>query len=284
MDKIKVALTSGATLEKPLVSAFKGNAGSYVVLDNEVNGTMGLPIILVAKYADNRLIKIADQNEWNGVKEVLRNIISGNQVDYITVPAELMADDGFFSQLTLPIASFESLKANYKPGDASASAATPNVTLESAPATPAAPVAPEQPAPAVTPAMPEMPTPQEVPAPPVAPAIETPVAPGNMQTAAPVEPQPIPTPEPTPAPVPEPISPEPVVAPPVAPAVEPPVPPVAPVMPSAPEVAVSPAPVVEPIPAATPVENTPIDFSVEKEAFMKACENMFDALVAKFNK
>lgn len=283
MDKIKVALTSGATLEKPLVSAFKGNAGSYVVLDNEVNGTMGLPIILVAKYAENRLIKIADQNEWNGVKEVLRNIISGNQVDYITIPAELMADDGFFSQLTLPIASFESLKANYKPADATASAATPNVTLESGPAAPTTPVTPETPASPVAPAMPEMPTPpQEVPAPPIAPTIETPVAPANMQTATPVEPQPVPTPEPTPTPVPEPVRPEPVVAP-AAPAVEPPVPPVAPVMPSAPEVAVSPAPVVEPIPAA-PVETASIDFSVEKEAFMKACENMFDALVAKFNK
>ena len=39
----------------------------------------------------------------------------------------------------------------------------------------------------------------------------------------------------------------------------------------------------------TPVEqhvnNTevPVDFTADKEAFLKACENMFDALVAKFN-
>ena len=33
----------------------------------------------------------------------------------VSGPLELSADDGFFSQLTLPIASFDSLKANYKP-------------------------------------------------------------------------------------------------------------------------------------------------------------------------
>ena len=40
---------SGSSLEKPLVSAFKGNNSIYVILDNEINGTMGLPIILVSK-------------------------------------------------------------------------------------------------------------------------------------------------------------------------------------------------------------------------------------------
>ena len=40
-------------------------------------------------------------------------------------------------------------------------------------------------------------------------------------------------------------------------------------------------PNVEPIPE--PVNNTPVDFTADKEAFLKACENMFDALVAKFN-
>ena len=54
---------SGSSLEKPLVSAFKGNNAIYVVLDNEINGTMGLPIILVSKLENNRLTKINDQNE-----------------------------------------------------------------------------------------------------------------------------------------------------------------------------------------------------------------------------
>ena len=31
-------------------------------------------------------------------------------------------------------------------------------------------------------------------------------------------------------------------------------------------------------------DDVPVDFTADKEAFLKACENMFDALVAKFNK
>ena len=42
MDKIKINLASGTSLEKPLVSAFKSNNAIYVVFDNEINGTMGL--------------------------------------------------------------------------------------------------------------------------------------------------------------------------------------------------------------------------------------------------
>ena len=49
MEKIKLSLVSGSSLEKPLVTAFNGANASYVVLDNEMNGTMGLPIILVSK-------------------------------------------------------------------------------------------------------------------------------------------------------------------------------------------------------------------------------------------
>ena len=58
-----------------------------------------------------------------------------------------------------------------------------------------------------------------------------------------------------------------------------PVSPVAPIEPVAP-VAKPVTPTVEPI---TETDNTPVDFTADKEAFLKACENMFDALVAKFN-
>lgn len=239
MDKIKITLTSGSVIEKPLVSAFKASTGSYIVLDNEVNGTMGLPIILVAKYNENRLVKIMDQNEWNGVKEILRNIISGNQVDYIKIPLEVMADDGFFSQLTLPIASFDSLKANYKPIEEGAAAVS-------------TPIAPE---------MPEIPNVME-------PASTPNPVPAPQPSEPTIEPSPIPQviPDSIPASSPTP------VAPPVMP--EPP----------RPTEVVSPMPVVEPIPEQVETPNTMVDFSAEKDAFMKACENMFDALVAKFNK
>ena len=226
MNKIKINTTSGGVLEKPLITAFKSASGEYVALDNEANGTMGLPIILVSKIINNTLTLIPDA-EWNGVKEVLRLIISGNQVDYITVPDSLSADDMFFKQLTLPVASFDVLKNSYKP-----------VVLESTPVMPEEPVAPE--------VAPAQPVPSEV-----------------LSPAASIEPAPSVNPVPS----------EPVM--PAAP-VESQV--IAPVVP---EVEVTPMPSVEPIPEAK--AETPVDFTADKEAFLKACENMFDALVAKFN-
>lgn len=259
VKKLSIALTSGNTIEKTLVTAFKGTNGIYVVLDNETNGTMGLPIILISKLNNNKLELINDSNEWNSVKEYLRNIIAGNQMDYVAVDSALTADDGFFKQLTLSAEFFEKLKASYNVENESGVTATPvqNV-VESAPSVVAQPeVSPMSPVEPVGPV-----APQE-----------------NVMPVPPVEPQPIPTPV---------ANQNTVVTPVEQPVVEPVVP-VNPVMPEAPVTqiettfeAVTPAPIVEPIPEETPV--TTMDFSVDKEAFLKACENMFDALIAKINK
>lgn len=287
MEKIKINLTSGSALEKPLVTAFNSNNASYVVLDNEINGTMGLPIILVSKLVNNVLTKIEDQNEWNAVKESLRFIISGNQVDYITLQPEINANDMFFSQLTLPVASFEALKNNYKPQNE-----TDNTAQNSAiPTNPAielnnitepitnginlgqTPINPEVNSnPMETPVINNMPN-----------NLEQPTVQNMAQTVS------VPEPE-------------------VVPNVEP----VTPVMPSAPMDAQTVAPVdtntitsmSNETPLQTTIENAinenitqdaptidtqaseqnvPKDFTADKEAFLKACENMFDALVAKFN-
>lgn len=218
MEKIKLNTPTSGVLEKPLVTAFKSNGGEFVVLDNEINGTMGLPIILVSKLVNNKLEVVPDV-EWNVVKEVLRQIISGNQVDYIAVADTLNADNMFFKQLTLPVASFDALKNGYKP-------------LASAPAAPVE---------------------SSIPASPSSPVESKVVEPINQPAATPVEPV--------------------MPAAPIRSQV------VAPVVP---EVEVDPTPSVEPIPEQVPA--TPIDFTADKEAFLKACENMFDALVAKFNK
>ena len=287
MEKIKINLTSGSALEKPLVTAFNSNNASYVVLDNEINGTMGLPIILVSKLVNNVLTKIEDQNEWNAVKESLRFIISGNQVDYITLQPEINANDMFFSQLTLPVASFEALKNNYKP-----QSETDNTAQNSA-----------------------IPT---------NPAIELnnitePITNGINLGQTPINPEvnsnPMETPiinnttnnleQPTVQNMEQTVN---VPEPDVVPNVEP----VTPVMPSAPMDAQTVAPVdtntitsmSNETPLQTTIENAinenitqdaptidtkaseqnvPKDFTADKEAFLKACENMFDALVAKFN-
>lgn len=117
MSKIKINLVSGASLEKPLVNAFTENNNSYVVLDNEMNGSMGLPIILVSKLMDNKLVKITDQSEWQLVKEYLKNIIAGNKTNNIKLGNEISADDIYYTQLTLPVPSFDALKNAYALAD-----------------------------------------------------------------------------------------------------------------------------------------------------------------------
>lgn len=249
---------SGSSLEKPLITAFKGNGNTYVVFDNEINGTMGLPIILVSKLTNNTLTKITDPNEWSAVKESLRMIIAGNQVDYVTCDASLGGEDVFFSQLTLPVASFEALKNNYKPiGDvanpspmgANVSGPDLGVNMNISSSDPNI----------VNPGMPNsmnmggfnsQPVMNENP---VTPQVVNPMEMNQQNVAQVIEPAPV-----------------------------------TPVMPSAPVenqtiAQVTPEPVnVEPIPDVVPQQNTPVDFTADKEAFLKACENMFDALVAKF--
>ena len=115
MSKIRVNLTSGNVFEKPLVTCFQGTSANYVVFDNEMNGSMGLPIICISKLNGNRLEKIFDQSEWASVKENLKSIISGSTLMYLEVPENLNAQDDFFTQLTLPVASFDVLKRSYNP-------------------------------------------------------------------------------------------------------------------------------------------------------------------------
>ena len=233
MEKLKINTVSGNVLEKPIVTAFKSNGGEYVVLDNEMNGTMGLPIILVSKLVNGSLVIVPD-SEWNAVKEALRLIISGNQMEYVNVGNVLSSEDNFFKQLTLPVASFEALKNSYKPVvHEEVAFETPEVNVE--------PVAQVTQTPEV---------------------VESPI----VMNDAPVSPQ----------------MPEANVT------------PVAPIMPEAPTEAqsvaevpayteeVAPMPSVEEIPEEH--DDVPVDFTADKEAFLKACENMFDALVDKFNK
>ncbi len=258
MRKIKVNLTSGNVVEKTLLTAFKGTYGDYVVLDNESVGSMGLPVILIAKVLDNKLMTITDANEWNAVKENLRNIIAGNQIIKINVLDEYSGEDVFYKQLTLPVASFDALKKTY------ADEGGVNENAPVAPAVePAATVSPVNETPIAPniqmPSAPEAPTaPQEV-----APLNVNPdvVTPEQVQVA------------PSEAPVP-PMAPE-------TPTVESPVMPEAPVGPA---IELNEAPAVEPIPPMAEMANNNIDFAKEKETFLKACENMFDALVSKFNK
>ena len=99
MEKVKILLASGSSLEKPVLTAFRNGDKEYAIFDNELNGSMGLPIILVSLLVNGKLQKIADKSpEWEEAKGLLRNIISGENMDYIAIPKELSADDVFFTQ------------------------------------------------------------------------------------------------------------------------------------------------------------------------------------------
>lgn len=275
MGKIKLSLVSGAVVEKPLVCAFKANNFEYVVLDNEMNGSMGLPIILVCKLDNNKLTKIADQNEWQIVKEYLKNIIAGSTVEFVSVAPALAADDIYYTQLTLPVPSFDALKKAYQIIDNAALSETVSVLdvnpvgMNPSSATPTS----------VTPEISTVPNPT-----PVAP---TPVTPAPVM---PQEPTPMVNPTPAPSPVTGP-TPEQVMQNPTSPVIDiasapTPSTPTEPAVSTIPNPAVAPASPVTPAPSVTPT--APIDtkelFKDQKEAFLQACENMFDALVQKFEK
>ena len=239
MGKIKLNLVSGAVVEKPLINAFKANNNSYVVLDNEMNGSMGLPIILVCKIENDRLVKIADQGEWQVIKEYLKNIIAGNEVEFVSVNNELPADDIYYTQLTLPVPSFDALKNAYK-----VEVVTPvdnaNETMD-----PLSMIV--EPNPVVEPVVTNEESTNSVVNEPVIPVVDVPVTEINVNnpTESVVTPEidlnaPMPTFE---APMGEPVN--------------------------------------------NPVESKVVEnelFKEQKDAFMQACENMFDALVQKFQK
>ena len=239
MSKIRVNLTSGNVFEKPLVTCFQGTSANYVVFDNEMNGSMGLPIICISKLNGNRLEKIFDQSEWASVKENLKSIISGSTLMYLEVPENLSEQDDFFTQLTLPVASFDVLKRSYNPPK-------PEPEVMPAPQPEVAP-APVQPAPEV----------METPVPPV---MDGPISFGGMNTVNTAQ-----------------------------------------VMPNmgAPVMNSNPAPqmmgnsdmlgqtntmampnVNNQMPNPQSISN--INYADLKETFMKSCENMFDALVKRF--
>jgi len=113
MTKVKLNLASGSSQERELVTAFNYADVKYVIFDGESTGSMGLPIILVGKEVVGKVVGITDAEEWKNTKECLKKIIAGEKVDYAKVGSELDADDIYYRQLTLPIASFDVLKSSY---------------------------------------------------------------------------------------------------------------------------------------------------------------------------
>lgn len=120
MTKVLLNLASGQQLEKELITSFINDGVKYLIFDGESTGSMGLPIILVGKDSYGKVVGITDADEWKTAKDCLKRIISGEEIEYAYVPGELKADDIYYRQLTLPIASFDLLKNSYVAPDAPA--------------------------------------------------------------------------------------------------------------------------------------------------------------------
>ena len=269
MAKTNITKPTGNVESLNIISAFKVENNIYVVFDSEKMGSMGLPIIYISKYT-TKLEKINDANEWQSVKNYLKGIISGTNFEYVKLSDNLTADEAYYTPLTLPQSSFDAIKSRYIVEDTS---------NQSGGSTVVAPKVPE-----AAPVMPNTNTVSNTTvnvSPVASPSVEPPqesvmnlideayqgISVSNSQTPTPSVAQTI-NQVPTPSIYSEQTSSTPVM-PNSAQPMEP--------------------PKVEPsIPASNQTHNVneapSMNFDNDKETFLKACENMFDALISKYQK
>ena len=283
MAKINVMKPTGSEMLS-LLSAFKTESLTYVVFDSEKVGSMGLPIIYISKLTD-KLEKVTDNNEWQSVKNSLKGIINGTNYEYVKVNDTINADEAFYTPLTLPQASFDLIKSRYivtgnDEGEArvleqpTSETQVPNVSVEQNKAEEIAstsvPVEPVSVTPMPienSPVVDNEPIIQAAGVPTIEPVMPVANAESNATYAA--------TPIAEPTQMPEPIVTEPT---PIAqPSVVDPTP------------VVSTPSVTNNIPENVSEDSSAVNldtniFMQDKETFLKACENMFDALVSKYQK
>lgn len=287
MAKINITKPTGSEVLS-LLSAFKTENLTYVVFDSEKVGSMGLPIIYISKLTE-KLEKVMDDNEWQSVKNSLKGIINGTNFEYVKVADILNADEVFYTPLTLPQSSFDLIKSRYivtssDEGDSKAleQPTTFEVVNTDVPAvteTISTDISKQDEViPTIAPTMPEVPEVTQMPTP----EIVAPVATEEVK-----QPE-VPTIEPVMPTVNAQSNANYVATPNVVPE-QPQIPVVEPVPTSIPEVQPI-SQVIEPVNAVEEnSEEAPVKFDTnifvqDKETFLKACENMFDALVSKYQK
>lgn len=112
--KINITKPTGSVDNFDLLTAFKIEGNTYVIFDSERVGSMGLPIIYISNFNDEKLVKIDNtSDEWQNVKNYLKGIINGANFEYIKVNGNLQADEAYYTPLTLPQASFDLIKKRY---------------------------------------------------------------------------------------------------------------------------------------------------------------------------
>lgn len=111
MAKININKPTGSEVLS-LLSAFKKEDSTYVIFDSEKVGSMGLPIIYISKLTE-KLEKITDDNEWQSVKNSLKGIINGTNFEYVKIADTMNSDEVYYTPLTLPQSSFDLIKNRY---------------------------------------------------------------------------------------------------------------------------------------------------------------------------
>lgn len=290
MAKVNITKPTGTVENLGLVSAFKADGNTYAIFDSEKTGSMGLPIIYVSKFNEGKLEKINDTNEWQNAKNYLKGIISGTNFEYIKLGDALNADEVYYMPLTLPQASFDLIKSRYVVNESVSSASSEAPVMETlgdtlmpseqvevssalqSVATPATNNETMAPAINIEPAVV-----QPVSEPQVSPALSV-STPLDVNMNASQSPQAVETSAPSVAtvtpvmPSNQPVSNEVVSTTPVqAPQV---------VENKPAEVSFSPSAGVSNSSAVNTINN----FEADKETFLKACENMFEALISKYQK
>lgn len=246
MAKISITKPTGGVESLSLLSAFKAEGNSYVILDSERLGSMGLPIIYVCKYT-TKLEKITDDNEWQSVKNHLKGIINGSVFEYFKIENNLSADEVFYTPLTLPQASYDAIKGKYITTETVEPMveSSPVPTISVQPLTP-----PTHEQAAVNNSMPQV-------DPIVMPSVEPVIPNNNVSSNSEINSTIL-----------------------NMPSVAEPVFEVKPIEEAA---AVTPTQSIDEQTTSN-INNTKNNFENDKETFIKACENMFDALVSKYEK
>ena len=247
MAKISLNLSTGM-VEKPVLSCFNKNNNSYLILDAENVGNMGMPIIYVCKIVGDRVVKINDDSEWQSVKGYLKEIIANQPMEYFMPSLSMPADDIYFTQLTLSNDNLTAIKNSFA---ALENSATPVETTPAADNSVAVDA-------------------------PIDLGIANPVVNNDINLGVPAI-------EPNVAPEINPSIVNPVADVPVMPDITPEINPVMPTLEPAPVINTEVAPTIDPIiPMDNPVNNIPVnsatDNSSSKEKFLKGCEMIFEAL------
>ena len=136
-EKISIMRDSGETLNSNVVALFTipDTGKQYIITTENAVDPHGLTVLHVSEIVDDRLKKIATDEEWSSIKTIMRSIISGNVGSYKFIPkiTTAKAEIQYSRDISVSAAASKQIIDSYL-------AANPTAEGAGAPATPEAPV------------------------------------------------------------------------------------------------------------------------------------------------